>query len=53
MAGAGPDNLNVNGFIESEKYQEMIAATESPPKGGGPFRLDDDSEFPPVTQRAD
>lgn len=47
------DNLNVNGFIESEKYQEMIAATESPPKGGGPFRLDDDTEFPPVTQRTD
>ncbi|XP_029162432.1 WD repeat domain phosphoinositide-interacting protein 2 isoform X4 [Nylanderia fulva] len=38
---------------ESEKYQEMIAATESPPKGGGPFRLDDDTEFPPVTQRTD
>ena len=46
-----PDNLN--GFVESEKYQEMIAATESPPKGGGPFRLDDDTEFPPVTQRTD
>ncbi|RLU26902.1 hypothetical protein DMN91_000700 [Ooceraea biroi] len=38
---------------KSEKYQEMIAATESPPKGGGPFRLDDDTEFPPVTQRTD
>uniref|UniRef100_A0A0C9QC46 WIPI2 protein n=1 Tax=Fopius arisanus TaxID=64838 RepID=A0A0C9QC46_9HYME len=36
---------------ESEKYHEMIAATESPPKGGGTFRLDDDTEFPPVTQR--
>lgn len=30
----------------------MIAATESPPKGGT-FRLDDDTEFPPVTQRTD
>lgn len=40
-------------FIESEKYHEWIAATESPPKGGGPFRLDDDTEFPPVTQRTD
>ncbi|XP_057324557.1 WD repeat domain phosphoinositide-interacting protein 2 isoform X3 [Microplitis mediator] len=37
---------------ESEKYHEMIAATESPPKGGT-FRLDDDTEFPPVTQRTD
>lgn len=45
-------NLKINGFVESEKYQEMIAATESPPKGG-PFRLDDDTEFPPVTQRTD
>lgn len=46
-------NLNINGFIESEKYQEMIAVTESPPKGSGTFRLDDDTEFPPVTQRTD
>ncbi|XP_032684308.1 WD repeat domain phosphoinositide-interacting protein 2 isoform X2 [Odontomachus brunneus] len=48
LRGRSPDSMS-----ESEKYQEMIAATESPPKGGGPFRLDDDSEFPPVTQRAD
>lgn len=40
-------------FLESEKYHEWIAATESPPKGGGPFRLDDDTEFPPVTQRTE
>ncbi|KAF7418391.1 hypothetical protein HZH68_001044 [Vespula germanica] len=38
---------------ESEKYYEMIAAAESPPKSRGPFRLDDDTEFPPVTQRTD
>ncbi|KAJ8664267.1 hypothetical protein QAD02_005929 [Eretmocerus hayati] len=36
---------------ESEKYQEMLAATESPPKGG--LRLDDDSEFPPVSQKVE
>lgn len=39
-------------FAESEKYHEIIAATESPPKAGT-FRLDDDAEFPPVTQRTD
>ncbi|XP_012538774.1 WD repeat domain phosphoinositide-interacting protein 2 isoform X2 [Monomorium pharaonis] len=48
LRGRSPDSMS-----ESEKYQEMIAATESPPKGGGPFRLDDDTEFPPVTQRTD
>ncbi|XP_020281393.1 WD repeat domain phosphoinositide-interacting protein 2 isoform X2 [Pseudomyrmex gracilis] len=47
LRGRSPDSMS-----ESEKYQEMIAATESPPKGG-PFRLDDDTEFPPVTQRTD
>ncbi|EFN87363.1 WD repeat domain phosphoinositide-interacting protein 2 [Harpegnathos saltator] len=51
-SGSGASAQTVQN-TESEKYQEMIAATESPPKGGGPFRLDDDSEFPPVTQRAD
>ncbi|XP_034936289.1 WD repeat domain phosphoinositide-interacting protein 2 isoform X2 [Chelonus insularis] len=48
LRGRSPDSMS-----ESEKYHEMIAATESPPKGGGPFRLDDDTEFPPVTQRTD
>jgi hypothetical protein len=37
--------------VESEKYHEIIAATESPPKGDGTFCLDDDDEFPPVNQR--
>ncbi|XP_011299905.1 WD repeat domain phosphoinositide-interacting protein 2 [Fopius arisanus] len=46
LRGRSPDSMS-----ESEKYHEMIAATESPPKGGGTFRLDDDTEFPPVTQR--
>ncbi|EZA50135.1 WD repeat domain phosphoinositide-interacting protein [Ooceraea biroi] len=50
LRGRSPDSMS---GTESEKYQEMIAATESPPKGGGPFRLDDDTEFPPVTQRTD
>lgn len=45
--------MYVNGFIESEKYHEMIAATESPPRFSGSFRLKDDAEFPPVTQRTD
>ncbi|XP_015111849.1 WD repeat domain phosphoinositide-interacting protein 2 isoform X2 [Diachasma alloeum] len=48
LRGRSPDSMS-----ESEKYHEMIAATESPPKGGGTFRLDDDTEFPPVTQRTD
>ncbi|XP_078037094.1 autophagy-related 18a isoform X2 [Augochlora pura] len=38
---------------DSEKYHEMIAATESPPGYSGSFRLKDDAEFPPVTQRMD
>ncbi|XP_011499489.1 PREDICTED: WD repeat domain phosphoinositide-interacting protein 2 isoform X2 [Ceratosolen solmsi marchali] len=38
---------------ESEKYHEIIAATESPPKSDGAFCLDDDDDFPPVSQRAD
>lgn len=33
-------------FTESDKYHEMSAAVAEPPKDG--FRLDDDSEFPPV-----
>ncbi|XP_043465013.1 WD repeat domain phosphoinositide-interacting protein 2 isoform X2 [Leptopilina heterotoma] len=48
LRGRSPDSMS-----ESEKYHEWIAATESPPKGGGPFRLDDDTEFPPVTQRTE
>jgi len=38
-------------FLESERFREMAAATESPPKGG--FRFDDDTEFPPVTQKTE
>ncbi|XP_057324555.1 WD repeat domain phosphoinositide-interacting protein 2 isoform X1 [Microplitis mediator] len=49
LRGRSPDSMS---GTESEKYHEMIAATESPPKGGT-FRLDDDTEFPPVTQRTD
>lgn len=33
-------------FTDSDKYHEMSAAVAEPPKDG--FRLDDDSEFPPV-----
>ncbi|RZF46691.1 hypothetical protein LSTR_LSTR002554 [Laodelphax striatellus] len=36
---------------DSEKFREMVNATESPPKGG--FQLNDDSEFPPVTQKTE
>ncbi|XP_015175509.1 PREDICTED: WD repeat domain phosphoinositide-interacting protein 2 isoform X1 [Polistes dominula] len=43
LRGRSPDSMS-----ESEKYYEMIAAAESPPKSRGPFRLDDDTEFPPV-----
>ncbi|XP_066591712.1 WD repeat domain phosphoinositide-interacting protein 2 [Prorops nasuta] len=46
LRGRSPDVMS-----ESEKYQELIA--ESSPKASGPFRLDDDAEFPPVTQRLD
>lgn len=42
-----------NGFIDSEKCHEMIVATESPSRYSSPFRLKDDAEFPPVTQRTD
>lgn len=38
-------------LTDSEKFHEMAAATESPPKGG--FRFDDESEFPPVTQKTE
>ncbi|XP_058796565.1 WD repeat domain phosphoinositide-interacting protein 2 [Phymastichus coffea] len=48
LRGRSPDTMS-----ESEKYHEMISATESPPKGSGTFRLDDDTEFPPVTLRTD
>ncbi|XP_014235192.2 WD repeat domain phosphoinositide-interacting protein 2 isoform X1 [Trichogramma pretiosum] len=49
LRGRSPDVMS---GTESEKYHEIIAATESPPKAGA-FRLDDDAEFPPVTQRTD
>ncbi|OAD55599.1 WD repeat domain phosphoinositide-interacting protein 2 [Eufriesea mexicana] len=48
LRGRSPDSMS-----ESEKYHEMIAATESPPSFSGFFRLKDDAEFPPVTQRTD
>ncbi|XP_043256858.1 WD repeat domain phosphoinositide-interacting protein 2 isoform X2 [Colletes gigas] len=38
---------------DSEKHHEMIAATESPPTFSCPFRLNDDAEFPPITQNMD
>ncbi|XP_034242200.1 WD repeat domain phosphoinositide-interacting protein 2 isoform X5 [Thrips palmi] len=46
LKGHSPDSMS-----DSEKFHEMAAATESPPKGG--FRFDDDSEFPPVTQKTE
>lgn len=46
LKGHSPDSMS-----ESEKFHEMAAATESPPKGG--FRFDDESEFPPVTQKTE
>lgn len=36
---------------DSEKFREMAAAAESPPKGG--FKFDDEHEFPPVTHKSD
>ncbi|KAF2902094.1 hypothetical protein ILUMI_04082 [Ignelater luminosus] len=36
---------------DSDRYREMAAATESPPKGG--FQFNDDQEYPPLTQKAD
>ncbi|XP_022916636.1 WD repeat domain phosphoinositide-interacting protein 2 isoform X2 [Onthophagus taurus] len=36
---------------DSEKFREMAAATESPPKGG--FQFNDDQEYPPLTQKTD
>ncbi|XP_050499553.1 WD repeat domain phosphoinositide-interacting protein 2 isoform X2 [Diabrotica virgifera virgifera] len=36
---------------ESEKFREMAAATESPPKGA--FQFTDDQEYPPLTQNSD
>ena len=35
-------------FSDSEKFHEMAAATESPPKQC--FLLDDDGEFPPMSK---
>ncbi|PNF16942.1 WD repeat domain phosphoinositide-interacting protein 2 [Cryptotermes secundus] len=46
LKGCSPGSMS-----ESEKFHEMAAATESPPKGG--FRFDDESEFPPVTQKTE
>ncbi|XP_043256861.1 WD repeat domain phosphoinositide-interacting protein 2 isoform X5 [Colletes gigas] len=42
-----------NSISDSEKHHEMIAATESPPTFSCPFRLNDDAEFPPITQNMD
>ncbi|XP_017891108.1 WD repeat domain phosphoinositide-interacting protein 2 isoform X3 [Ceratina calcarata] len=56
-SGSGENSSGTTARIvqntESEKYHEMIAATESPPGFSGSFRLKDDTEFPPVTQRTD
>ncbi|XP_046987585.1 WD repeat domain phosphoinositide-interacting protein 2 isoform X2 [Schistocerca americana] len=49
LKGCSPGSMS--GTVESEKFHEMAAATESPPKGG--FRFDDESEFPPVTQKTE
>lgn len=38
-------------LTESEKFQDMERATEVPPVGH--LRLDDDGEFPPMTQKLD
>lgn len=38
-------------LLDSDKFREMAAATESPPKGG--FQFNDDQEYPPLTQRSD
>jgi hypothetical protein len=37
---------------ESDKLRELVLATEQPIDGGG-FHLDDDAEFPPVTQKTE
>ncbi|XP_014215568.1 WD repeat domain phosphoinositide-interacting protein 2 isoform X2 [Copidosoma floridanum] len=44
LRGRSPNTMS-----ESEKYREIVAATESPPKPSEAYRLDDDAEFPPVT----
>lgn len=44
-------NIYVWFIVDSEKFREMAAATESPPKGG--FQFNDDQEYPPLTQRSD
>lgn len=37
--------------LDSEKAREIAAAVETPPSDR--FRFDDDSEFPPVTQKTE
>lgn len=37
--------------LESEKFHEMVTATEAPPVNQ--LRLDDDGEFPPMVQKLD
>ncbi|GFG29084.1 hypothetical protein Cfor_00254 [Coptotermes formosanus] len=49
LKGCSPGSMS--GTVEAERFREMAAATESPPKGG--FRFDDDTEFPPVTQKTE
>lgn len=41
---------NIEG-AESDKFREIAAATESPPKGASQFT--DDQEYPPLTQHSD
>ncbi|XP_067006590.1 WD repeat domain phosphoinositide-interacting protein 2 isoform X1 [Anabrus simplex] len=50
VKGSSPGAMSGT-VVDSEKFHEMATATESPPKGG--FRFDDDSEFPPVTQKTE
>lgn len=38
-------------LIESDKFREIAAATESPPKGT--FQFSDEQEYPPLTQNSD
>jgi len=41
-------NHKIDFFTDSEKFHEMAAAADSPPKQC--FLLDDDGEFPPMNK---
>ncbi|CAH0563417.1 unnamed protein product [Brassicogethes aeneus] len=47
-ARSEPKNIEAG---ESDRFREMAAATESPPRGA--FQFSDDQEYPPLTQNAD